>query len=1090
MDEKHDGMSLSKSQSRAIEELVSESRRLLKDGESKDLSVLARDTDVMPEIKDVIENLSKAIQEQQLRAQYEIMKYKLAERALHTGVWDMDVIDGDPVNPDNAFTWSDEFRKLLGFTDENDFPNKLNSWSDRIHPEDWQWVMDAFERHLTDTSGKTPYNVQYRIKMKSGEYRYFHDLGDTLRDASGKPLRVAGLFLDIHDEKMQYEEIERARELNELQLTKLNLVVKAANIGLWDMDVVKDDIVNPANPFNWSDQIRKMLGYSNESDFPNLLGSLAGILHPDDAEKVVDHFVKHLLDTTGKTAYNIEYRVLRKNGECGYFRAYGETSRDENGNAIRISGALKDITEEKRVSLELAKQKQEATELAHWYKSILDAIPNPVSVTDADMHWTFANKAVTDFLGAKMDDLLGKHCRAWDSEVCNTPACGIACAKRGVMRTFFSHAGASYLADIGILKKMDGQIAGYIEVVQDITKLKEMEEEALAASKTKSQFLATMSHEMRTPMNAILGIAEIQLRDEKLSPGQKEALDKIYDAGDLLLGIINDILDLSKIEAGKLEILPSEYEVASLISDTATMNMMRIGSKPIEFQLLVDENTPSKLIGDELRIKQILNNILSNAIKYTQHGTVKLEISAEAGEGGEANDASIVFSVSDTGQGMTEEQVSKLFDEYSRFNFEANRATEGTGLGMSITKNLVSMMNGKLSVKSELNKGSIFTFRLPQKCASPGAVGRELAESLQKLRTCDARHSRKQVAFEPIAAGKILIVDDVESNLYVAKGLMTPYGLTIDTALSGFEAIGKIQSGNVYDIVFMDHMMPNMDGIEAAARIRALGGVDPASKNMPIVALTANAVVGNKDMFLANGFNDFLSKPIDMEKLDAILKHWMPKDMQIKKQAPSQTNAAPEAPLPEIEGLDFAAGLARIGGSQSKYKEILGVFAADAKANSAMFENVPSKDGLKLFTTIVHGFKSGLANIGANALSEAAAAIEAAGRNGDIASIASNLTAFREELAALAFRISQAIGQGGAGTEAAPTEVVQQALSELKIALDAMDTDGADNALAKLNNMALEPKMATAVSAIAKHTLFGDFKKASEAVDEALGQIG
>ena len=414
----------------------------------------------------------------------------------------------------------------------------------------------------------------------------------------------------------------------------------------------------------------------------------------------------------------------------------------------------------------------------------------------------------------------------------------------------------------------DGKVTGLVGISRNITQRKALEEEAKNASEAKSRFIANMSHEIRTPMNAILGITEIQLQEEDITPKAREALERIYNSGDLLLNIINDILDLSKIEAGKLEILPSEYEITSLINDTVTLNTMRSGSKPIEFKLSIDENIPSILYGDELRIKQILNNLLSNAFKYSEKGEVKLSVSAEAE--GEDSNVTIVFTVSDTGQGMMGEQIDKLFNEYTRFNMEANRTIEGTGLGMSITRNLIQMMKGEISVRSEINKGSVFTVRLPQGRSGSGVLGRELAENLEKFRVSGAKHLKwAQVIFEPMPYGKILVVDDVESNLYVAKGLMAPYRLTIDTAMSGYKAIEMIKGGSVYDVVFMDHMMPEIDGIEAVKKIRELG------YTQPIVALTANAVVGQSDVFMANGFDGFISKPIDVRQLNMMLKKFV-----------------------------------------------------------------------------------------------------------------------------------------------------------------------------------------------------------------------
>ncbi|MCL2011117.1 MAG: transporter substrate-binding domain-containing protein [Synergistaceae bacterium] len=395
-------------------------------------------------------------------------------------------------------------------------------------------------------------------------------------------------------------------------------------------------------------------------------------------------------------------------------------------------------------------------------------------------------------------------------------------------------------------------------------------EAATAASRSKSVFLANMSHEIRTPMNAIMGITEILLNDDSVAPNTREALDKVYSSGELLLCIINDILDLSKIEAGKLELTWGEYDVASLINDVTTVNMVRIGSKPIEFELSVDENTPSTLYGDELRIRQILNNLLSNAFKYTESGVVRLSVYVE--------DTTLVLRVSDTGCGMTEEQLTTLFDAYTRFNVEANRMTEGAGLGMNITQNLVRLMGGEITVKSEPDIGTIFVVRLPsargeqtkQTKISSGVLGGETVERLRKFRTNGAKQIRRaRISFEPMPHGSVLVVDDVESNIYVVQGLLAPYKLSVDSVMSGFEAIDKIKSGKVYDVIFMDHMMPKLDGIETTKLIRAHGYTNP------IVALTANALTGQSEIFLSNGFDAFISKPIDVRELNAALKRFV-----------------------------------------------------------------------------------------------------------------------------------------------------------------------------------------------------------------------
>jgi CheY-like chemotaxis protein len=363
----------------------------------------------------------------------------------------------------------------------------------------------------------------------------------------------------------------------------------------------------------------------------------------------------------------------------------------------------------------------------------------------------------------------------------------------------------------------------------------------------------------------VLGIAEMQLEKNDLFTEKREAWDKVYASGYLLLNIINDILDLSKIEAGKLELSSVNYDVASLINDSVQLNILRFDDTLVQFVLQADENIPATLYGDDLRVKQILNNILSNSFKYTVRGEIVMSVSAEVT--GPDNPVILVFSIKDTGHGMTKEQVDSLFVDYSRFNMEANRAVEGTGLGMSITKHLVEMMNGGIDIESKVGKGSTFTVKLPQGYVDSGVLGKEGVENLRKLHRGTISQPRKGLSIvrEYMPYGKILVVDDMEPNLYVARGLLAPYGLSISTALSGYETIDLIKSGKTFDVIFMDHFMPKMDGMETTKIIRSLG------YTFPIVALTANALAGQAEVFLENGFDGFISKPVDIRQLNSTL---------------------------------------------------------------------------------------------------------------------------------------------------------------------------------------------------------------------------
>jgi CheY-like chemotaxis protein len=499
-----------------------------------------------------------------------------------------------------------------------------------------------------------------------------------------------------------------------------------------------------------------------------------------------------------------------------------------------------------------------------------------------------------------------------------------------------------------------------------------------------------MSHEIRTPLNAIIGLSEIEIQKE-LPPETHEDLEKIYSSGSGLLGIINDILDISKIEAGSFELIPVEYDTPSLINDTVQLNIVRIGSKSINFDLDLDETLPSRFYGDELRVKQILNNILSNAFKYTQEGKVTLSIRWEA----QGEDAILFFTVQDTGRGIKKEDIHKLFAEYSQLDTQANRKIEGTGLGLSITQKLTAMMGGKITVESEYGRGSAFTVELLQRIADCRPIGPEIVKNLKTFRFRDNKRSRgKNLIRSYMPYGRVLVVDDVPTNLDVARGLMIPYGLTIDCASSGPEAIEKIRHEKMrYDAVFMDHMMPGMDGIEAVRIIRQEIDSEYA-KTVPIIALTANAITGNEDMFLSKGFNAFISKPIDIMRLDTILNQWV-RDKQSEETLQNaetlrsdkeDTPDEPEELAPanfdvEIEGVNLEEGIARYEGEAA----YLGVLRSYATHTPPLLEKLRSlaPETLPDYAVTVHGLKGASYGICADNIGRQAEGLEHAAKAGD-----------------------------------------------------------------------------------------------------------
>ncbi|MCL1883413.1 MAG: response regulator [Defluviitaleaceae bacterium] len=382
----------------------------------------------------------------------------------------------------------------------------------------------------------------------------------------------------------------------------------------------------------------------------------------------------------------------------------------------------------------------------------------------------------------------------------------------------------------------------------------------------KSRFLARMSHEIRTPISAVLGISEIQLQDASLPTHVEESFAKIYSSAQTLLGIVNDILDLSKIEAGKMSVISDEYDVASMINDVINLNMVYLLEKNLSFRVRIDENIPARLYGDEIRLKQILNNLLSNAFKYTNEGFVEFCCWLE--EVTDEDNIILGMTIRDTGLGMAPEQLETLNAEYSRFHEKEQRSTVGTGLGMPITFSLASLMDATMDISSEVNVGSTWTLKIPQETINSEIMGAETARSLESFQ---AGVKAKVLKFERIQMpyGKVLVVDDVDTNLFVARGLLALYGLQIETCTGGREAITKIENGDVYDIIFLDHMMPGLDGIETLKILRSMDYIHP------IIALTANAILGQSDEYLQEGFDGVVSKPIQTLHLNAVLNKFI-----------------------------------------------------------------------------------------------------------------------------------------------------------------------------------------------------------------------
>ena len=706
-------------------------------------------------------------------------------------------------------------------------------------------------------------------------------------------------------------------------------------------------------------------------------------------------------------------------------------------------------------------------------------------------------------------------------------------------------------------------------------------EEALIIAQVKTNFLANMSHEIRTPMNAILGMIELIMHENVSDIVMSHSTD-IRNACRGLLAIINDILDISKIESGKLEINPVRYYVSSLLADVISIVKMRADKKTITFAVDIDPNIPSELIGDELRIKQVLINLLNNAVKFTPEGHITLSVGCTV----VGDTCQLVFSVQDTGIGIKPGDVEKIFVLFEQIDTKKNREIEGTGLGLSISKQLVEMMDGSIAVESEYGVGSKFTAVINQPvanhqpvtalkhpkeisvlvyenrptylnsitlalealdcnymlCANRSEINRYLDDYkfdylfisslyINKIQSdaakkqpdavmivlngdgsaynnvlsismpihClqianilndeydkyDIRTDMSYVASIVAPNAKVLVVDDNAVNLKVAVGLLSIYKIKADTASGGMRAVEMVKKTD-YDLIFMDHMMPDMDGIDTTVAIRALG--DKFAR-LPIIALTANAIGGVREMFKAEGLNDFLAKPIEMAKLNATLKRWLPQDKQVK----GTFTAAIDEVYPAIPGVDTRRGITNSGGTPEVYNEILTIYVNDCEKRLIDLETHYSENDIKALAICVHALKSSSANIGAVDVSLLASELEAAGKSDDVNYIDMNLHIFLDALSLLLTHIRTYINSVCRKDEvcdkAADVELLRKSLEEITVHMANFDLDIAESILKTLYTYQWDAGIYERIKNIKEHIDIFDYDGVEVAIAELKAMI-
>ena len=658
------------------------------------------------------------------------------------GSW---VINYAPDGSVASVQWGDGFRRLMGYSDQSDFPNEIESFARGVYTEDWDALFSnmnasAFEENIMSTTGH-----EFRFCRKDGSVRWYRSMGILSRDPEGRPMQYRGVTVDITDAK---EHDDLYAELQN-EAASLDTIHEMLGSGKWTMDFDEEGVMESVT---WSDEFRRMLGYDGADDFPDVLESWSDLLHPDDKDRVMREYNETLYDYTGQKTYDVEYRLLTKNRGYRWYRAVGKPTRRSDGSPKFYVGVFIDITEQKEMMQELARQ--------------------------------------------------------WES-------------------------------------------------------LSVALEEANQANKAKTAFLSNMSHEIRTPMNAIIGLDRIALNDPGISDATREHLEKIGLSAQHLLSIINDILDMSRIESGRMTVKNEEFSFAKTLAQVNTIISDQCRDKGIDYECRVNGTIDDYYIGDEMKLRQVLINILGNAVKFTPSGgTITFVVETIARFTGKST---LQFTISDTGIGMSQEFLPKLFDAFSQEDSSTTSRFGSTGLGMAITRSIIELMNGTIAVESEKNKGTTFT----------GSV---------TLVECDRKSTEEEEDILHPHELCVLVIDDDPIACEHAQLVLGQVGINCERALSGAEGVQMTKLRHArrepYNLILVDWRMPDMDGVETTRQIRAAVG-----NETPVIILTSYNWDDIEDEAKAAGVDTFVAKPLFAGKvLDEFREAFKKKNAKLERE--------------------------------------------------------------------------------------------------------------------------------------------------------------------------------------------------------------
>jgi PAS domain S-box-containing protein len=936
-------------------------KQIIASGKARDVESSLNYGGVSNEDSEIARLASEVIHYAQLAVEYDLGRYRLAGKALGIALWDMDIVSGDPVNPKNKFTWSQEFRHMLGFNDENDFPNLLHIWTDQIHPEDRQKVIDAFEAHITDNTGETPYDIEYRMFTKDGTCRFFHDYGTTERDEDGTPLRVVGAVMDV-------DEIKKAQ--NQLMIMS-NIVHNSPHFISYKRIGGDCLYMNPAASI--------ISGYTEQELRKHYLSTLFD-------EQTLQWITNKVMVDFRQTGIS-RYEVMGKH-KSGEDRLFDVVSFMVEKDAF--ASVATDITETKAVEnekMELLKLLETLNSIAFamlksedggFEKALYEGMISMASAIGLDRIRIWKNNNIDDELYCTLayewaeNDLLkqddeqtvnvsyNKNIPGWkevltEGDIIGGPVRDMPAiereqlSSRGIksimvapvfkQNVLWGFVGFDDCSKERVFSKNEVSILrSAAQLWADAVMRDEMEHEvavAEAASQTKSTFVATMSHEIRTPMNSIIGFAELAL-DANIPAKTREYLNNISDSAKWLLYIVNDILDISKIESGKIELESIPFDLHDVLMYCQSVITPKIEEKGIALYCYAEPSVGKKPLGDPVRLRQVLMNLLTNAVKFTKSGTVKFLASIVTVC---EDNVTINFEIKDSGIGMTAEQIERIFEPFMQADGSVTRRYGGTGLGLTITKGIIELMGGTLSVESAPGIGSKFSFELTFDLVD------EADDSLSHLPTLYDIE-------KPRFSGVVLVCEDNSLNQQVICDHLTRVGLTTVVAYNGKEGVDivkqRIKNGEQqFDIIFMDIHMPVMDGLEAAARIAKTG------VTTPIIALTANIMSNDVELYKVSGMSDYIGKPFTSQELwRCLVKYLTAVSYSVTDE--NQLLAEDEKLLKQLR-IDF------VKSNQNTYEQL--IKAIDA-------------GDIKLAHRTAHTLKSNAGQIGMTQLQNAAKAVE------------------------------------------------------------------------------------------------------------------